>query len=105
MLAIARALVGNPCVLLMDEPSEGLAPVVIDEMIEAMRLLTQSKTLSILLVEQRVDLAQQLADRFAVMDRGQITHRGGICELEDQRRLAELVGLTAADTGHALNVA
>jgi branched-chain amino acid transport system ATP-binding protein len=105
MLAIARALVGNPSVLLMDEPSEGLAPVVIDEMIEAMRLLTQSKTLSILLVEQRVDLAQQLADRFAVMDRGQITHRGMICELEDQRRLAELVGLTAADNGHALNVA
>jgi branched-chain amino acid transport system ATP-binding protein len=105
MLAIARALVGNPCVLLMDEPSEGLAPVVIDEMIEAMRLLTQSKTLSILLVEQRVDLAQQLADRFAVMDRGQITHRGRICELEDHRRLAELVGLTTADTGHALNVA
>jgi len=105
MLAIARALVGNPSVLLMDEPSEGLAPVVIDEMIEAMRSLTQSKTLSILLVEQRVDLAQQLADRFAVMDRGRIAHQGMICELEDQRRLAELVGLTAAGSEHALNVA
>jgi branched-chain amino acid transport system ATP-binding protein len=105
MLAIARALVGNPCVLLMDEPSEGLAPVVIDELIEAMKLLTRSKILSILLVEQRVDLAQQLADRFVVMDRGQITHRGMICELEDQRRLAELVGLSAVDNGHVLNVA
>lgn len=105
MLAIARALVGNPCVLLMDEPSEGLAPVVIDELIEAMRLLTESKTLSILLVEQRVDLAQQLADRFAVMDRGQITHQGVIAELEDQRRLAALVGLSAADDRHVLNVA
>jgi branched-chain amino acid transport system ATP-binding protein len=105
MLAIARALVGNPCVLLMDEPSEGLAPVVIDELIEAMKLLTQSKTLSILLVEQRVDLAQQLADRFVVMDRGQITHRGMISELEDQRRLAELVGLSAADNQHVLNIA
>ena len=105
MLAIARALVGNPSVLLMDEPSEGLAPVVIDEMIEAMRLLTQSKTLSILLVEQRVDVAQQLADRFVVMDRGRITHQGMTRELEDQGRLAELVGLTAADNGHALNVA
>jgi branched-chain amino acid transport system ATP-binding protein len=105
MLAIARALVGNPSVLLMDEPSEGLAPVVIDELIEAMSSLTQSKTLSILLVEQRIDLAQQLADRFAVMDRGRITHRGMICELEDQRRLAELVGLSAADNRHALNVA
>jgi branched-chain amino acid transport system ATP-binding protein len=105
MLAIARALVGNPCVLLMDEPSEGLAPVVIEEMIEAMRSLTRSKTLSILLVEQRVDLAQQLGDRFAVMDRGRITHQGMISELEDQRRLAELVGLTAAGNEHALNVA
>ena len=104
MLAIARALVGNPSVMLMDEPSEGLAPVVIEEMIEAMRLLTQSKTLSILLVEQRVDLAQQLADRFVIMDRGQITHHGMIGELEDQRRLAELVGLTAAGNEHALNV-
>jgi branched-chain amino acid transport system ATP-binding protein len=97
MLAIARALVGNPCVLLMDEPSEGLAPVVINELIEAMKLLTRSKTLSILLVEQRIDLAQQLADRFVVMDRGQITHRGMIGELEDQSRLAELVGLSAVE--------
>jgi branched-chain amino acid transport system ATP-binding protein len=105
MLAIARALVSNPSVLLMDEPSEGLAPVVIDEMIEAMKLLTRSKTLSILLVEQRVDLAQQLADRFAVMDRGRIIHQGMICELEDQRRLAELFGLTVAGDEHALNVA
>ena len=105
MLAIARALVGNPCVLLMDEPSEGLAPVVIDELIEAMKLLTRSKTLSILLVEQRVDLAQQLADRFVVMNRGQITHQGMICELEDQWRLAELVGLSAVDNGHVLDVA
>jgi branched-chain amino acid transport system ATP-binding protein len=105
MLAIARALVGNPCVLLMDEPSEGLAPVVIDELIETMKLLTQSRTLSILLVEQRVDLAQQLADRFVVMDRGQITHRGMISELEDQQRLAELVGLSATDNRHVLDVA
>jgi branched-chain amino acid transport system ATP-binding protein len=105
MLAITRALVGNPSVLLMDEPSEGLAPVVIEEMIVAMRSLTRSKTLSILLVEQRVDLAQQLGDRFAVMDRGRITHQGMISELEDQRRLAELVGLTAAGNEHALNVA
>jgi len=96
MLAIARALIGNPRVLLMDEPSEGLAPVVIEELVRAMRRLTQSKSLSILLVEQRIDVAQQLADRFVVMDRGRIVHRGSADELTDPGEVAQLVGFRAA---------
>lgn len=96
MLAIARALVGNPQVLLMDEPSEGLAPVVIEQLVGAMRALTVDKSLGILLVEQRIDIARDLADRFVVMDRGAIVHRGQIEELDRTENLAELVGLTDA---------
>ncbi|MEC7763004.1 MAG: ATP-binding cassette domain-containing protein [Pseudomonadota bacterium] len=96
MLAIARALVGNPQVLLMDEPSEGLAPVVIEQLVGAMRALTVDKSLGILLVEQRIDIARDLADRFVVMDRGAIVHQGQIEELDRTENLAELVGLTDA---------
>jgi branched-chain amino acid transport system ATP-binding protein len=69
MLAIARALVTNPTVLLMDEPSEGLAPVVVEQLVAAIRDLV-GRTLSVLLVEQRVDIALDLASRCIVMDRG-----------------------------------
>jgi branched-chain amino acid transport system ATP-binding protein len=74
MLAIARALVTNPSVLLMDEPSEGLAPVVVEQLVTAIRDLAAGRTLSVLLVEQRVDIALELASRCVVMDRGRIVH-------------------------------
>jgi branched-chain amino acid transport system ATP-binding protein len=74
MLAIARALITNPTVLLMDEPSEGLAPVVVEQLVAAIRELAAGRTLSVLLVEQRVDIALELASRCIVMDRGRIVH-------------------------------
>jgi branched-chain amino acid transport system ATP-binding protein len=94
MLAIARALVTNPSVLLMDEPSEGLAPVVVEQLVAAMRSLVGGRTLAVLLVEQRVDIALDLASRCIVMDRGTIV---GDARSEDYRNgridVTEMMGL------------
>ena len=76
MLSIARALIGNPKILLMDEPSEGLAPVVVEQLVSAMRSVVGDSTLSVLLVEQRVDIALDLASRCLIMDRGRVIHEG-----------------------------
>ncbi len=94
MLAIARALSANPKMLLMDEPSEGLAPVVVEQLIEAMNPMAKAGSLAILLVEQRIDLALELSTRCVVMDRGRVVHQGASIDLaEDEERLGRLLGL------------
>jgi branched-chain amino acid transport system ATP-binding protein len=82
MLAIARALAGNPAVLLMDEPSEGLAPVVVEQLGAALRAVIGEGSLAVLLVEQRVDIALDLSDRCVVMERGRIvfSERSAACD-------------------------
>ena len=75
MLAISRALVGNPSLLLMDEPSEGLAPIVLQQLCARLVELKQAG-LSIFLVEQNLGLALRLADEVHVLDRGEIVFRG-----------------------------
>ncbi len=75
MLAISRALVGNPSLLLMDEPSEGLAPIVLQQLCARLVELKQAG-LSIFLVEQNLGLALRLADEIHVLDRGEIVFRG-----------------------------
>jgi len=75
-LAIGRALVGRPKLLLLDEPTEGIQPSIIKDIERAIRGLAGSGEMSILLVEQYYDFAQSLADQYLVMSRGEIVQRG-----------------------------
>ena len=80
MLAIGRALVLNPALLLLDEPSEGLAPVAVKRVIEIVRHLRRESGIAILLVEQNLGVADALADRVYVMLTGQIAHEASGAE-------------------------
>jgi urea transport system ATP-binding protein len=75
-LAIARALIGEPKVLILDEPTEGIQPSIIKDIERVIRLLTARGDMAILLVEQYYDFAERLADNFAVMTRGEIVLSG-----------------------------
>ncbi len=79
MLAIARALVADNKLLLIDEPSEGLAPVIIEQMMEAIRTLSATST--VLLVEQNFIMASQLASRYYILDDGRTVHEGMMADL------------------------
>src|SRR5215468_1605534 len=76
MLSIARALIGNPSVVLMDEPSEGLAPVIVEELARAVKRLAKMDRLTLLLVEQNTRLALAISPRTIIMDRGRIVYDG-----------------------------
>ena len=94
MLAIARALVGNPSVLLMDEPFEGLAPIVVDELAEVIRHLRADGAMTMVLVEQRTDVALELAERAVVMERGRVVFDDASARLRaDPDLLHTLVGV------------
>jgi len=97
MLAIGRALIGNPTVLLMDEPSEGLAPVIVEELTRAVKRLTEAGGLAIVLVEQNSRLALDIAPRAVVMDRGRIVFDGPSATLRDDPvKLEQLIGVVKA---------
>lgn len=97
MLAIGRALIGNPSVLLMDEPSEGLAPVIVEELARAVKRLAQSSGLAIILVEQNSRLALDIAPRAVVMDRGRIVYDGPSETLRnDPAKLEQFIGVVKA---------
>jgi branched-chain amino acid transport system ATP-binding protein len=82
MLAIARALMLNPKILLLDEPLEGLAPVICDELMAAFTRLAASRSMTIVLVEQRIRTALAFAERVFILDRGQIAWTGTSQALE-----------------------
>lgn len=91
MLAIARALMAEPKLLMLDEPTEGLAPVVIDELVLALREIRQRGT-ALLLVEQHVGIIRQLADSFLALRKGELVGSGPVAELES-RAVQELIAL------------
>jgi branched-chain amino acid transport system ATP-binding protein len=96
MLAIARALLTNPSVLLMDEPSEGLAPIIVEELVRILGRLRESGGITLILVEQNTRIAFEFSDRTVVLDRGQITYDGESQTLKsDKDLLDKLIGVGA----------
>ncbi len=94
MLAIARALMTNPALLLLDEPLEGLAPIIIEELTAAIRRMTADEGTAFILVEQHAELALSLTDNAIVLERGSIVHRArSQALLDDQATLDRLIGL------------
>jgi branched-chain amino acid transport system ATP-binding protein len=94
MLSIARALLTNPTILLMDEPTEGLAPVIVEALTAVMLRLREESGLSIILVEQNSRVALEFSPRTIVIDKGRIVHDGESATLRaDPERLAQLIGV------------
>ena len=89
MLAIGRALIGNPTVLLMDEPSEGLAPVIVEELARAIKRLAAAGGLAMIVVEQNSRLALSIAARAVVMDRGRVVYDGDSATLRNDPVMLE----------------
>jgi branched-chain amino acid transport system ATP-binding protein len=94
MLAIARALMTNPALLLLDEPLEGLAPIIVDELTDAIGRMVSQEGTGMILVEQHTEIALSLTQSAVVMERGRIVHRATSAALAaDQATLDRLIGL------------
>ncbi len=97
MLAIARALVLNPRLLLLDEPLEGLAPVLAQELLAALRRIVHEESLAAIIVEQNARKILAMTDRAAILDRGTIVHAAPSAELSaDRATLERYLGVKAA---------
>ena len=102
MLAIARALMTNPALLLLDEPLEGLAPIIVDELSAAIARMTADQGTAFILVEQHTEVALSLARDAIVLERGSIVHRASASELRnDHVTLDRLIGLRLAEREEA----
>jgi len=92
MLATGRALMGNPSLLLMDEPLEGLAPIIVETLLKALERLIREESLTVVLVEQHAKLALEVTESALVLNRGRIAFHGPSAELlRDPDRLTALV--------------
>ena len=89
MLAVARALVLNPRLLLLDEPLEGLAPIIVEELLRAIRRITREEGLSAIIVEQHPQAILAISDSAVVLDRGTVVHSGTARELREQPGLLD----------------
>ena len=88
MLAIARAMMARPRMILLDEPSEGIMPILVDEMFQLFANMRQ-KGITLLLVEQNVERALKISDRAYIVDQGQIVHHGNASELLENTEIQE----------------
>jgi branched-chain amino acid transport system ATP-binding protein len=94
MLSIGRALMGNPSLILMDEPLEGLAPVIVEAVLKGLDRLKREDDIAILLVEQHARIALEFAERAIVLDRGRIVYAGDSRSLLDHpEKLGALMGV------------
>ena len=94
MLTIARTLMTNPAVLLLDEPLEGLAPIIVEELTAAIRRMARDEGMALVLVEQHAEVALRLTDEAVVIERGRIAHRARSADLlNDRATLDRYVGL------------
>ena len=94
MLATARALMTNPALLLLDEPLEGLAPIIVEELVRALRRMIQEEGTAVILVEQHAEIALSLTEHALLLERGAIVHRARSQDLlKDHATLDRYIGL------------
>ncbi len=88
MLTVARTLMGNPFLVLLDEPSEGVAPIVVEQMVQ-MILALKSQGVSILLSEQNLHFARLVCDRVYLLEKGQVRFAGSLAELDQREQVKQ----------------
>jgi branched-chain amino acid transport system ATP-binding protein len=97
MLAVGRALVLNPRVVLLDEPLEGLAPIIVQELLAALQRITREEGLSTIIVEQNARKILAMTDHAAILERGSVVHRGDSQTLRvDRSVLEKYLGVTTS---------
>lgn len=98
MLALARALMTNPSLLLLDEPMEGLAPIIVEEVARAIKRMLDDDKMAVIIVEQHAELALSLAEQAILLERGRIVHRARSAELrKDKVTLERYIGLSVSN--------